>query len=276
MLSVLGGVGGSIAMLAYNYWMREEGMAGREWLSFVRRDITIAYVFTAVFAVAIMVVATAAFHVPGVAITNAQAVTRMAETLDDTIGVAGFYAYAIGFWAAVFASLLGVWQSVPYLFADYYGLLRGYAPAARADLTTATSPPYRLALLFITVVSLPFAFVDQPLFIIRTFTIVGSLFIPFLAGTLLYLNNVKLPAASGVPEEHRAEQRRAGAGAGRVRRGRPVRGWVVRTMSDKTPRPRTGAAGARARSGRPALHAGCTGDMLAPPAHPPPRRAPTC
>ena len=48
-------------------------------------------------------------------------------------------------------------------------------------------------------VSLPFAFVDQPLFIIRTFTIVGSLFIPFLAGTLLYLNNAKLPAASGVP-----------------------------------------------------------------------------
>jgi hypothetical protein len=125
--------------------------------------------------------------------------TRMAETLDATIGVAGFYAYAIGFWAAVFASLLGVWQSVPYLFADYYGLLRGYAPAARAGITTARSTPYRLALLFITVVSLPFAFVDQPLFIIRTFTIVGSLFIPFLAGTLLYLNNAKLPAESGVP-----------------------------------------------------------------------------
>jgi Mn2+/Fe2+ NRAMP family transporter len=202
-LSVLGGVGGSIAMLAYNYWMREEGMAGRDWLSFVRRDIAVAYVFTAVFAVAIMVVATAAFHAPGVAITNAQAVTRMAETLGDTIGPIGFYAYAIGFWAAVFASLLGVWQSVPYLFADYYGLLRGYPRAVRATITTGTSAPYRLALLFITTVSLPFAFVDQPLFIIRTFTIVGSLFIPFLAGTLLYLNNVKLPAEGGVPRNTR-------------------------------------------------------------------------
>jgi Mn2+/Fe2+ NRAMP family transporter len=198
-LSVLGGVGGSIAMLAYNYWMREERMAGPQWLSFVRRDVAAAYVFTAVFGAAIMVVATAAFHVPGVAITNAQAVTRMAETLGETIGVAGFYAYAIGFWAAVFASLLGVWQSLPYLFADYYGLLRGYSRAARQEITTVTSTPYRLALLFVTVVPLPFAFVDQPLFIIRTFTIVGSLFIPFLAGTLLYLNNTKLPPESGVP-----------------------------------------------------------------------------
>jgi Mn2+/Fe2+ NRAMP family transporter len=198
-LSVLGGVGGSIAMLAYSYWMREERMAGPAWLGFVRRDVAIAYVFTALFAVAVMLVATQAFHVPGVAITNAQAVSRMAGTLRDTIGAPGFYAYAIGFWAAVFASLLGVWQSLPYLFADYYGLLRGYSRDTRAGLTTVRSTPYRLALLFVTVVPLPFAFIDQPLFIIRTFTIVGSLFIPFLAGTLLYLNNVKIPAESAVP-----------------------------------------------------------------------------
>ncbi|MGE0359627.1 MAG: Nramp family divalent metal transporter [Vicinamibacterales bacterium] len=203
-LSVLGGVGGSIAMLAYNYWMREERMAGAAWLGFVRRDIAIAYVFTAVFAAAVMVVSTAAFHVPGIAITNAQAVTRMADALAETIGPAGFYAYAIGFWAAVFASLLGVWQSLPYLFADYYGLLRGAPGEVRRRLTTVTSTPYRLALAFVTLVPLPFAFVDQPLFIIRTFTIVGSLFIPFLAATLLHMNNRLLPAASGVPRNSAA------------------------------------------------------------------------
>lgn len=198
-LSVLGGVGGSIAMLAYNYWMREERMAGAGWLGFVRRDVAIAYVFTAVFAAAVMVVSTAAFHVPGITISNAQAVTRMAEALGETIGPVGFYAYAIGFWAAVFASLLGVWQSLPYLFADYYGLLRGYPRDVRVRLTTVTSTPYRLALLFVTVVPLPFAFIDQPLFVIRTFTIVGSLFIPFLAATLFYMNNHLLPAGGGVP-----------------------------------------------------------------------------
>jgi len=199
-LSVLGGIGGSIAMLAYNYWLREEKMIGPKWLRFVRADITMAYVFTAVFGMSIMIVANQAFHVAGVQITNAQAVTKMAETLGAIIGPAGFYAYAIGFWAAVFASLLGIWQSIPYLFADYYGLMRRYPRPQREQLTAVTSAPYRVALLFITAVPIPFAFIDQPLIIIRTFTIVGSLFIPFLAATLLYLNNFLIPADSGVPK----------------------------------------------------------------------------
>ena len=186
-------------MLAYNYWLREQQMAGPAWLGFVRADIAIAYAFTAVFGISIMIVANQAFHVPGVAITNAQAVTKMAETLGATIGPVGFYAYSIGFWAAVFASLLGVWQSIPYLFADCYGLMRAYPREERARLTSVTSTPYRLALLFITVVPIPFAFIDQPLIIVRTFTIVGSLFIPFLAATLLYLNNVRIPVDCGVP-----------------------------------------------------------------------------
>ena len=203
-LSVLGGIGGSIAMLAYNYWLREERMTGADWLPFVRSDLAAAYTFTAIFGMAIMIVATQAFYVPGIAITNAQAVTRMADTLATTVGRFGFYAFAIGFWAAVFASLVGVWQSLPYLFSDYYGLLRALPDEVRARLTTVSSAPYRTALVFITLVPIPFAFVDQPLFMIRTFTIVGSLFIPFLAATLLYLNNVKLPVESGVPRNSRA------------------------------------------------------------------------
>jgi Mn2+/Fe2+ NRAMP family transporter len=197
-LSVLGGIGGSIAMLAYNYWLREEKMAGPAWLRFVRADIAVAYAFTAIFGMAIMIVANQAFHVPAVQITNAQAVTKMAETLGAIIGPLGFYAYSIGFWAAVFASLLGIWQSLPYLFADYYGLMRKFSRPEREQLTSVSSTPYRIALLFVTIVPIPFAFIDQPLIIIRTFTIVGSLFIPFLAATLIYLNNFKIPPASGV------------------------------------------------------------------------------
>jgi Mn2+/Fe2+ NRAMP family transporter len=202
-LSVLGGIGGSIAMLAYNYWLREEQMAGPRWLGFVRTDIAIAYTFTAVFGIAIMIIANQAFHVAAVPITNAQAVTKMAETLAAIIGPIGFYSYAVGFWAAVFASLLGVWQSLPYLFADFYGLMRQYPQAERTRLTRVTSGPYRAALLFVTAAAIPFAFVDQPLIVIRTFTIVGSFFVPFLAATLLYLNNVRIPEAGDVPRNSR-------------------------------------------------------------------------
>ena len=65
MLSVLGGIGGSITMLAYSYWLREEKMAGPGWLRLVRADVAIAYAFTAIFGMAIMIVANQAFHVPG-------------------------------------------------------------------------------------------------------------------------------------------------------------------------------------------------------------------
>ena len=57
------------------------------------------------------------------------------------------------------------------------------------EVVKVTSTPYRLALAFITLVPLPFAFTGRPIQIVVIYTIVGSLFVPFLAATLLYLNN---------------------------------------------------------------------------------------
>jgi Mn2+/Fe2+ NRAMP family transporter len=188
-LSIIGGIGGSVTMLSYNYWMREEKLSGPEQLGYVRGDIAIAYLFTALFGMAIMMTANQAFFVPGVAITNAQAVPKMAEMLGSILGAFGRVAYSMGFWAAVFASLLGVWQSVPYLYADFYSIIKKMSPDERTRITKVTSKPYRLALLFVTLAPLPFAFTGQPIQVIVAYTIVGSLFVPFLAATLLYLNN---------------------------------------------------------------------------------------
>ena len=188
-LSLIGGVGGSVTMLSYNYWMREEGMRGSGYLSYVRGDVGIAYVFTAVFGISIMLIANTAFFLPGVTLTDAQAVPKMASTLGTILGPFGVWAYSLGFWAAVFASLLGVWQSVPYLYADIYGVMKGLSVQAREEITKVTSRPYRLGLFFITLVPLPLAFTGAPLLVIVTYTVIGSLFVPFLAATLLYLNN---------------------------------------------------------------------------------------
>ncbi len=179
-LSLIGGVGGSITMLSYNYWMREEGMRG---------DVAIAYIFTALFGISIMLIANDAFFVPGVALRDAEAVPKMAAALGTRLGAFGSFAFSAGFWAAVFASLLGVWQSVPYLYADFYGILKKMSPAERLAVVKVTSTPYRIALAFITLVPLPFAFTGRPISVIVIYTIVGSLFVPFLAATLLYLNN---------------------------------------------------------------------------------------
>ncbi|MCC7181532.1 MAG: Nramp family divalent metal transporter [Acidobacteria bacterium] len=200
-LSLIGGIGGSITMLSYNYWMREEGMRGAGYLGYVRGDVGIAYVFTAIFGLSIMLIANRAFFLPGVAITDAQAVPKMAEMLGSILGTFGHYAYSVGFWAAVFASLLGVWQSVPYLYADLYGIAKKLSPEAREQVTKVTSLPYRLGLLFITLVPIPLAFTGRPILVIVTYTVVGSLFVPFLAATLLYLNN-KVAWTEPVPRNH--------------------------------------------------------------------------
>lgn len=188
-LSLIGGVGGSITMLSYNYWMREEGMRGAGFLGYVRGDIAVAYIFTALFGISIMLIASDAFFVAGVALRDAEAVPKMAAALGALLGTFGRFAFSAGFWAAVFASLLGVWQSVPYLYADFYGILKKMSPADRLEVVKVTSTPYRLALAFITLVPLPFAFTGRPIQIVVIYTIVGSLFVPFLAATLLYLNN---------------------------------------------------------------------------------------
>jgi Mn2+/Fe2+ NRAMP family transporter len=200
-LSIIGGIGGSITMLSYNYWMREEKLAGSDALGYVRGDIAVAYLFTAIFGMSIMLIANEAFFVSRATITDAQAVPKMAEVLGTLLGQFGVYAYSIGFWAAVFASLLGVWQSVPYLYADFYGVLTRKPIDERRALTNVTSTPYRLALVFLTLVPIPFAFTGRPVAIIVIYTIVGSLFVPFLAATLLYLNN-RVAWTAAVPKNH--------------------------------------------------------------------------
>jgi Mn2+/Fe2+ NRAMP family transporter len=187
-LSLIGGIGGSVTLLSYNYWLREEGMATPHYARFVRKDLALAYSFTALFGVSIMTMSSRAFHAAGIEITDSQAVTRLAEMLGSLLGPAGYYIYSLGFWAAVFAALLGVWQSVPYLYADFYAVWKKSSVEERAALTQIGSVPYRVALAYITLAPIPFAFLGRPLFIIVTYTIVGSLFLPFLAATLLWLH----------------------------------------------------------------------------------------
>ena len=68
-------------------------------------------------------------------------------------------------------------------------------------MTKVTSTPYRIALVFITLAPLPFAFTRRPVAIIVAYTIVGSFFVPFLAATLLYLNN-RVKWSAPVPHNH--------------------------------------------------------------------------
>ena len=189
-LSLIGGVGGSVTLLGYNYLRLDETRASVS-IAGVRRDLGLAYLFTASFAGAIMMLAERAFSTRPLELGGNEAVSRMADELGVHFGSPGFVLYSLGFWAAVVASLLGVWQLMPSIIGDCVSSISRLSAGP-------TSPGNRLALAFLFVASLPFAFYARPTFIVISFTVLGSLFIPFLAATLLFLNNRIPPGSSAL------------------------------------------------------------------------------
>src|SRR5690606_22646270 len=113
----------------------------------------------------------------------------MANMLGEILGPFGYWAYMIGFWAAVSAALLGVWQSIPYMYADIYGIVKKMPPEERRRVTKVSSTPYRVGLFCVTLAPLPFAFSGRPIAVVILYTVIGRLFYQFLAATLLYLDN---------------------------------------------------------------------------------------
>lgn len=115
-------------------------------------------------------------------------VHSLAGQLALALGSFGKWAFLVGFWGAVFSSLLGVWQGVPYLFADFLAVRRGLSRSEREALDFTRTRPYRIHLLALALAPLPVLWIS-----VRqaqlAYAVLGSLFMPLLAATLLLLNN---------------------------------------------------------------------------------------
>ncbi len=196
-IALVGGIGGTVTMLAYGYWMREEGQvqgriqpSPRAWS--YRIDLGIAYAVTACFGIALTIVsANVPVHPSGGNLFHA-----VASRLAETIGPVAAWVYLVGAWCAVCACMLGVWQFIPLLFADFVSIGRAGPENAviqisperlptKADLSR--TPAYRAYLLGLATLPalglwLDFAVVQ------RAFGILGSMFIPLLALALLLMN----------------------------------------------------------------------------------------
>lgn len=183
-IAVLGGVGGTLTLLSYGYWIREAGRRGKESLKLCRIDLAVGNGMTGLFGLAVIVIGSRVnLHGQGATLA-----IQFADQLADAIGPAGRWIFLIGFWAAVFSSVLGVWQSIPYLFADFMDLNRGAKPGIRRDVDLRRTRAYRGYLLAIS--TLPMVFLWSPVRLIQlAYGIVGAMFLPILALTLLILNN---------------------------------------------------------------------------------------
>ena len=181
-IALMGGVGGTVTVLCYGYWIREEGRFGIGELRVCRIDLAVAYAMTALFGVA-MVVIGSTIQVEG---TGATLVIQLADKLGQQLGAAGEWAFLIGAFGAVFSSLLGVWQSVPYLFTDLWGLIREDQPSSQRTIDTGSRSYrwYLYAMATIPMTGLWVGFANMQ----KLYAIVGALFMPMLALTLLLLN----------------------------------------------------------------------------------------
>ncbi|MFP2925105.1 Nramp family divalent metal transporter [Pyxidicoccus sp. 3LG] len=180
-LGLLGGVGGTVTMLSYGYWIRQKGREGSQWLRTCQADLAVGYSLTAMFGMAMVLIgSTLQLEGSGLKVTN-----LLAQRLEGVIGPAGYWVFLLGFWGAVFSSVLGVWEGVPYLFADFLRIHRK-EPTLPANLSGTRA--WRLYLVALAVVPLPMLWV--PLRNAQlAYAVVGALFMPLLAATLLWMNN---------------------------------------------------------------------------------------
>ena len=182
---VIGGVGGSVTLVCYGYWIRERGWTHPADMAQSRVDLAVAYIITGLFGIAIMIIAAG---VNPEVITGKKMALSVANHLETIVGPVGMWCFLIGFWSAVFSSMLGVWQGVPYIFSDF---VEQYTRRPNAPSRVNTrSFAYRGYLLYIALPPmLLLHLVEGPVWMVILYAVAGAFFMPLLAGLLLYMNN---------------------------------------------------------------------------------------
>lgn len=187
-LGLIGGVGGSITMASYGYWLQENKWDGPSFIKAVRFDSAIAYIVTAIFTISLLILGAALLYGTDTTISGEQGLVSFASILGNELNPTFRWMFLLGFWSASFTSLLGVWNGVSYLFADFIRIVKIQTiPKEKLSETKA----YRFYVLWLTFPPMLLHFIGKPVGLIIAYGALGALFMPFLAITLLYLLNSK-------------------------------------------------------------------------------------
>ncbi len=186
-VALIGGVGGTVTLLCYGYWIREEGRTQIEELNTCRIDLGVGYLMTAGFGIAMIVIGSR-IQVEG---RGAGLIIQLADQLKEPLGQTGRWAFLLGAFGAVFSSLLGVWQSVPCLFVELIRIMRNEntEPSdSNQNLDPTRSVWYGRVGLMITVLPMIGLLVGFSR-VQKVYAVTGALFVPMMAIALLVLNN---------------------------------------------------------------------------------------
>lgn len=188
-LGLIGGIGASLTIMCYGYWAREKGLDKPENFNIARIDLGIGYAMTAIFNLSVLIIA--AVTCSTVAIKGISGILLLAENLSKTIGPIGYWIFIVGFWGAIFSSLISFFQAIPYLFCDVVATIKGHNARERKKFVNMVNPwfwSYSLFLAFVSVFMLQF---KRPILFVMAFSVLGGVFMVFLSIVLLYLNNKK-------------------------------------------------------------------------------------
>ncbi|MBZ8176854.1 divalent metal cation transporter [Corynebacterium poyangense] len=189
-LSLAGGIGGTITLAAYGYWFREKGWHGPQWMNIMRWDNTVAYVVTGIFVISMLIIGGDLLYNANIAVRSQESgLLDLATVLQERYGTVVCKIYLIGFLAAAFSSILGVWNGVSLMFADYIGHLK-QLPQDHHDVHVG-GKYFRFYVLWLTFPPMLLHFLGKPTFLILSYGVLGAFFMPFLGLTLLLLLNTK-------------------------------------------------------------------------------------
>ncbi|MER5937629.1 Nramp family divalent metal transporter [Streptomyces sp. NPDC001928] len=192
-LGLIGGVGGTITLAAYGYWVNAKGWTSTGWMKVMRLDNRVAYATTGIFVIAMLFVGAEMLHSANVAIASGdKGLLQLSDILEAEYGAATAKFFLIGFFATSFTSLIGVWHGVSLMFADFVARYRGQGEQKGEEVASGArerSWPFRAYLLWLTFPPIVLLFQDEPFRLIIIYGVLGAAFLPFLAGTLIWLLN---------------------------------------------------------------------------------------
>ncbi|MBQ1094547.1 Nramp family divalent metal transporter [Streptomyces sp. b94] len=202
-LGLIGGVGGTITLAAYGYWVNAKGWANTGWMKVMRLDNRVAYITTGVFVVAMLFVGAEMLHAANIALSGGgKGLVQLGDILADEYGTATSKFFLIGFFATSFTSLIGVWHGVSLMFADFVARQRDRTAGKGKEIASGEherSWPFRAYLLWLTFPPIVLLFQGEPFRLVIIYGVLGAAFMPFLALTLIWLLN-----SSRTPREWRS------------------------------------------------------------------------
>jgi Mn2+/Fe2+ NRAMP family transporter len=188
-LSLIGGVGGTVTLLSYGYWMREEGWRGPERVATARVDLGVSFSLVFLFSLSMIFISTQIEWAGAILDEGPRLCLQLADRIGEETGPIGRIVFLVGFWGAAFSSVIGVWHGVPFLFDDFVHLWR------RQEARGQQGTPYRSWAAYLTLASISALLLQRPVWLVFAYTVVGSFFFPFVIATLLWLNNSKVVRA---------------------------------------------------------------------------------